>query len=125
MNQIYYCKNEDDLKRVMTHIFKETYGYYGIEDALIEAKISRCGYVEDTDIENCMACELEDCMLCRHFNDKNLHNSIYLHDDLINNTYFPCIVSFADTFDKNEKLTICSLSDAKNNTKYGFQYDMW
>ncbi len=33
---------------------------------------------------------------------------------------YPCIVCVADSYYKNERITICSIADVKECTKYGY-----
>lgn len=115
MTEIYYCKNEDDMKRVAIHIFQYEYQNSGADDALQKSCICGCDYAN----MGCNECELDGCLLCDKLDKKDVHKHIdidmYTNDDI----EYPCVVCVADTYDSSEKVTVCSISDAKENTKYG------
>ena len=117
MAEIYYCKNEDDMKRVAIHLLKDGINYYSFETGLDNSRIYSCDFVSD-EIECCEECELEKCLLVEHIEDKDIRKHIQLCE---NDSNYPCIVCVADTYATDERITICSIADAKDNTKYGYE----
>ena len=106
------------MKRVAIHIFKEILDKDCLEEALRYSGIYLCDYINDEEIECCDECaECENgCLLISHIDDRDVRKHIkWKYED----TNYPCIVCFADTYYRDERITICSISDAKNNTKYG------
>lgn len=116
MTKIYYCKNEDDMKRVAIHIFEKEINNSSFEDGIDNSGIYCCDYKSE-EIECCQDCNLEECLLCKHLEDKNVHKHIELMDKYLN---YPYVVCVADTYHKKDSITVCSIADAKDNTKYGF-----
>ena len=115
MTEIYYCKNENDMKRVAVHLFAKELQDTCIEDATRYAGIYACDYKPE-EIECCEECDLEKCFLIEYLDKKNIHNHITLENEDID---YPCIVCAADTHYEDERITICSVNNAKENTKYG------
>ena len=109
MAEIYYCKNEEDMKRAAIHIFSNP-NNYDLEESINNAHLYSCDYKPD-DIECCAECELEYCLLCDHLSDKNAYKHVEVRQDID----YPCIVCVTD-----KEATICSLAEAKDNTKYGY-----
>lgn len=116
MTEIYYCKNEDDMKRVAIHIFGNRL-YGSIEEHLMEAGIYSCDYKSE-DAECCMDCEHEECMLCKRV--YNGDTNVYKHIELDGEVDYPCIVCVADTYERDERITIVPVAEAKDATKYGY-----
>ena len=116
MTEIYYCRNEDDMKRVAIYLFQSEVKYNGIEDGIMDSRIYCCDYKSE-EAECCDDCE-DECLLYDHLEDKNIHKHIELLDSEVE---YPCIVCVADTYYNDEKITICSVQEAKENTKYGFE----
>ena len=117
MTEIYYCRNEDDMKRVAIHIFSNETLYGNVEQQILDAGIYSCDYRPE-DVECCQDCECEEgCLLYEHLEDKNVHKHIELMDGEIE---YPCIVCVADTHYEDEKVTIISVAEAKESTKYGY-----
>lgn len=114
MTKIYYCRNEDDMKRIAIYLFQDGCNYSCVEDGISDAGIYGCNYKPE-EIECCEDYNLDKCLLTEHLKDKNVHK----HIELINNEIeYPCIVCVADTYYNDEKITICSVQKAKENTKY-------
>lgn len=113
MTEIYYCRNEDDMKRVAIHIFKSGNGSF--ENDMNASGIYCCDYKTE-EFECCEDCEIEECLLYEHLDEKNVHKHIEL---LSSDVEYPCIVCVTDTFYEDEKITTCSVAEAKENTKYG------
>lgn len=114
MTEVYYCKDENDIKRVAMHIFQSDVINRSFEESRHYANICVCDFAPiDT---SCNKCELEKCLLIKHMEDKDVYKHISLFDDRIT---YPCIVCMADTHYNDEKVTICSIAQAKENTKYG------
>lgn len=119
MTKIYYCKNEDDLKRVAIHIFTEVSEITCCEDGLQYAKICGCDY--NTQEESEFNCDCDECLLYDHMEDKDAYKHIELRDI---DCEFPCIVCVNDidySSDEDEIVMIYSISEAKCNTKYGIK----
>lgn len=105
------------MKHVAIYIFKEILEQKCLEEALKYSGIFLCDYINNEEIECCDECENE-CLLISHMNDKDVIKHIgYKNEDI----EYPCIVCFADTYYKDEMITICSISDAKEYTKYGYE----
>lgn len=124
MADIYYCRNEDDMKRVAIHIFEDKVNNVSVDEGISDSYIYSCDYVSNKvtkdgyKIESCVDCcnEEFDCVLCEHLKDKNVHKHIELCDV---DAEYPFIVCVADTYYPDESITICSVKEAKENTKYG------
>lgn len=114
MTPVFYCKNEDDFKRVVIHIFKNE--NYELDECIEMSKIICCNYKPE-EINSCQECELDSCLLYEHLEESNVHK----HIDVCQDIEYPCVVCIADTYYKDERIAICSIADAKLNTKYGFE----
>lgn len=101
------------------YIFKQLLDQECLEEALECSGIYLCDYINDEEIESCDECaECEnECLLVSHINDIDVRKHINRKDE---DTEFPCIVCFANTYYKNERITICSISEAKECTEYGY-----
>ena len=117
MTEIYYCKNENDMKRVAIHLFRKGLANTCFEDAINYSGIYCCDY-KPSEIECCEECDLDECLLVEHLNNKNIHSYIRLENEGID---YPCLVCVADTLYEDERITICSIQQAKENTKYGIE----
>lgn len=62
MAEIYYCRNENDMKRVAIHILENGINDTSFEDDMNDADIYSCDYKPE-DIECCEECELDECLL--------------------------------------------------------------
>lgn len=111
MAEIYYCKNEEDFKRVVIHIFKND--NYEPEECIELSKICACKYKPE-ETESCHECDLDMCLLYEHLNDKDVRKQIVVPDDIP----YPCIICITESDFLDERVTICSVEEAKNNTKY-------
>ena len=124
MTEIYYCRNEDDMKRVAIHIFTHKFNNAGAEDALADSGICVCDYInkkisdDEEEIYDCYECadREDECVLCDHLKDKDVFKHIEIYNTEVE---YPCVVCIADTYYPDEKFTICSVTKAKENTKYG------
>ena len=78
-----------------------------------------CDYIDDKEIQCCNECaECEnECLLVLHIKDKDVRKHIKRKNEDIE---YPCIVCIADSYYKDERITICSISDAKEHTKFGY-----
>lgn len=56
-------------------------------------------------------------MLVSHIEDKDIIKHIKRKDEDIE---YPCVVCVADSYYKDERIAICSIADAKESTKYGY-----
>lgn len=126
MAEIYYCRNEDDLKRVCLYIFHDELNNSCAENAIELSGIRCCDYrnndEEECYIDSCQQClyDYDDdiCLLADHLEDKDARKHILLkHEDI----EYPCIVAVTDAYYKDERMLICPISDAKANTKYGYE----
>ena len=117
MTEIYYCKNENDMKRVVIHLFRKELDNTCFEDAISYSGIYCCD-CKPSEIECCEECDLDECLLVNCLNNKNIHNHITLGNKEI---YYPCVVCVSDTYYEDERITICSVQQAKENTKYGIE----
>lgn len=115
MTEVYYCRNEEDMKRVAIHIFSNP--NYELDESIDKSHLYSCDYKPE-DIECCEECELEFCLLHNHLSDKNVHKHIEVYQDID----YPCIVCVTDSDLRDESVTICSVTEAKDNTKYGCGY---
>lgn len=101
------------------YIFKEVLNNECLEDALDYSGIYLCDYINDKEIECCDECaECENkCLLVSHIEDKDVRKHIkQKYEDV----EYPCIVCVTDSNYRDERITICSISDAKEHTKYGY-----
>lgn len=115
MTEIYYCRNEDDMKRVAIYLFQSGVDCTCVEDGITDAGLYSCDYKPE-EIECCEECE-DECLLYEHLEDRNVHKHIELLDSEVE---YPCIVCVADTYYNDERITVCSVQEAKENTKYGY-----
>ena len=107
------------MKRTSLYIFEEILHRECLEEALEYSGIYLCDYINDDEIEccdECAECENE-CLLVSHIKDKDVRKHIKRKDEDIE---YPCIVCVSDSYYKDERITICSISDAKEYTKYGY-----
>jgi len=78
-----------------------------------------CDYIDDEEIQCCDECAKcrNKCLLVSHIKDKDIRKHIKQEDEDIE---YPCIVCVGDSYYKDERITICSISDAKERTRYGY-----
>lgn len=111
--EIYYCKNEEDLKRVSLHIFNEALDRYGVEIALMRSHIQYCDYAQDQEQDydiTCADCDIDECLLFVHQDDKDVRKHFEIEQvDCV----LPCIVCIDD----DDITNYCSVEKSKNNTK--------
>ena len=118
---IYYCKNEDELKKVCFDLFSKN-NFDCWEEAKDLSKICGCSFNNEEkfcndDICEDKGCDLVTCLL--NENTKNIYKYIILQE-FEEELNYPVIVSFdINTYYEDEKFQIISVSDAKKNTKYG------
>lgn len=115
MVEIFYCKNENDMKKACLHIFRFFATNVSLDYAIQKSNISCCDILSN-DLEFCDQCKNDGCILFDHLEDKNIHN----HINVVFSTEieYPCIVCLA-TEEDCEDVTIYSVNQAKYNTKYG------
>lgn len=87
-------------------------------DEIQHIGISGCDH--QTTEEGCSYCETDDCFLMQHLEDKDIteHFDIYETE-----TEFPAILVIADMHYDDEKITLVSVREIKENTKYGYNGD--
>lgn len=112
MTEIYYVQNEKQYRELLVNLIREK--DFEPED-LQNMKIYGCNYQEEED--GCLFCEMEECFLLSHLEDKDITEHVIISEL---NVSFPLILVLADTFYKDEKLTLISVQEAKKNTKYGY-----
>lgn len=110
------------MKRISLYIFEEILNRECLEKAMEYSRIYLCDYINNEEIECCDECAecKNKCLFISHIKDKDVRKHIKLKDEDIE---YPCIVCFANTYYKDEQITICSISDAKEYTKYGYNND--
>ena len=118
ITEIYYTQNEKQYKRILIRLIQEK--DYSPDD-LQEIGIFGCNYdknnIEDWE-DSCDGCEVEECVLLEHIEDKDVLEHFKTFDE---DTEFPAILVFADTYFNDEKVTLISVKEAKENTKYGIR----
>lgn len=117
MAYLFYCKNEDDFKKVVIHIFKSELCYNCVESALEHSKIYSCTYKEDKEIECCDECDEDVCVLCDKLDsEKNIYKDTEVSEPDVD---YPLVVVYDS--DLEDTVQYFSMSEIKENTKYGIE----
>lgn len=66
------------------------------------------------------SCETDACCFIQHKYDKNIADHIAINEVRVE---FPLILVLADVYSRDERVTMISVKEAKDNTKYGYNYD--
>ena len=113
--QVYYIANEKQYKKVLVNLAKECEEV----DDFPELGIFGCNYVDDGFGEcQCGYCESDECLLSEHLEDKDVAEHMIIND--VNEYDYPAILVIADTYDKEDRVTLIPVYETKDNTKYGY-----
>ena len=113
--QVYYIANEKQYKKVLVNLAKECEEVYDFP----ELGIFGCNYVDDGFGEcQCGYCESDECLLSEHLEDKDVVEHMIIND--VNGCDYPAILVIADTYDKEDRVTLIPVYETKDNTKYGY-----
>lgn len=114
ITEIYYIQNEKQYKRLLINLIRENY----ISPDEFQEIIYGCDCLNAED--GCSYCEADDCLLIEHLNDKDITEHIELWGEDMD---FPAILVLADTYCRDEKFTLTTIRNAKENTRYGYNGD--
>lgn len=114
ITEVYYIQNGKQYRKLLINLIRER---NIAPDELQDIGIYGCNYQDMED--GCSYCETDDCFLMQHLEDKDIteHFDIYETE-----TEFPAILVIADTH-YDEKITLVSVREIKENTKYGYNGD--
>lgn len=120
MTEIYHIQNEKQYKKLLIRLISER--DYS-PDEFEELNIYSCDYKKHHELDVlewddvCDNCNANECELIKHIEDKDVAN----HFDIIGQSDidYPSILVLADTNDPHENITLISVREAKENTRYG------
>ena len=109
---LFYCKNENDIKKVAIQIFTIE-SEISVDEAILKSKIYNCIYKNEGQLDCCDDCE-DLCELCQNLSNKDVYKNIEILEPKIE---YPLIAVYDR--DSDECLKYFSVNDIKDNTKYG------
>lgn len=109
---VYYIQNEKQYRRLLVGLLPK------IDDWNLTANIDiyGCDYGGDDIDGDCAMCELDNCVLLEHLNDKDVTNHIKLFDYI---EEYPVIMVVTDSSLSDKMVEFVPVSVAKENRKYG------
>lgn len=125
MTEIYYVQNEKQYRQLLVRLAIEK---DKDPDELYDIGIYGCNYNLDEDGDcywGCCedGCDSDVCGFISHRKDKDITDHITVKEVEVD---FPLIFVLADAYFHNERVTMVSVKEAKENTKYGHHYnDCW
>lgn len=122
MTEVYYVQNEKQYRQLLVRLAIEK---DKDPDELYEIGICGCNYKLDDNGEyylDCCddGCETDACCFILHKADKDIADHIAVSEVKVE---FPFILVLADAYSRDERVTMISVKEAKDNTKYGYNYD--
>lgn len=122
MTEVYYVQNETQYRQLLVRLAIEK---DKDPDDLQDLGICGCNYKLDEEGDrywDCCdkSCETDACCFMQHKNDVDVANHIAIEEIKVE---FPFIFVLADAYSRDERVTLVSVKEAKENTKYGYDYD--